>query len=59
MKERRATQAIAAEPTQLIREYLKTKANRSPEDIVLWLRKFGVEMSVEGVEAILAAIKTG
>ena len=59
MIEKIPTHVIAVPPTQLIRDYLQIKPAASPAEVVVWLRRFGVEMSVEAAGAMLTAIKTG
>lgn len=59
MAENNLTQVTAETPSQLIRDYLQVNPAASPADVVLWLRRFGIEISVEAAAAKLAAIKTG
>lgn len=59
MAENNLTHVTEESPSQLIRDYLQVKPAASPADIVLWLQRFGIEISVEAAAAKLAAIKTG
>jgi len=59
MTEHDVGQSNAVPPSQLVRDHLQANPAASPDEIVSWLRKFGIEITAEGAAAKLAAIKTG
>lgn len=59
MIENNLAQKDDVRPELLVRDCLQANPAASPAYVVLWLRNYGEEMSVEAAGAMLAAIKTG